>query len=563
VIKFKIIDEEPYNRVILDTKGLKINEVLDQDDSLELKWSIYTDHPAREALGDPLIILIPEEKNKVGNCLEINIVFSSTEDSPAIQWFEKEQTRNKDAPFMFTQCQAILARSLLPCQDTPGAKITVEAKLTVAKPFVALYSGIQVTSYDDPYNSELTVYEYVQNIPVPSYLIAIACGKLEYGKLSERCGVWTEIGLRDKAVYEFEDTEKYLTTAENYLTPYRWGVYNILVLPFSFPYGGMENPCLTFLNPCLINGDKSMANVVAHEIAHSWTGNLVTNKDWTNFWLNEGFTTFLERKICELIYGEDMAHLEANVGKGELAYAIQSMGPTHSYSSLMPDLTNVDPDDAFSVVPYEKGYTLLYFLEQLIGKQHFQKMLQSYIEIFALKAIAYEDFRSHFENYVKETHGSDAEGLLSQIDWETWVRSPGQPVKNFDYPSKLKEEGEAVAKRVLHESYKLTSDDAKLFKNWHTNVKLVFLNYLNENCEKLTDDAFANLRDCLGLHSGYNVEVSYIWYQIALKMKKDCVIEHVRQFLLSNGRMKYIRPIYILYYQFKKDEALDLFDKNK
>jgi leukotriene-A4 hydrolase len=440
--------------------------------------------------------------------------------------------------------------------------VTVDTKFTVKKPFTVLFSGLEVTSYDDPYDSSLTSFEYSQKIPVPTYLIAIACGKLEYGKLSDRCGVWTEIGLKDKAVYEFEDTEKYLTTAEDYLTPYSWGVYNILVLPFSFPYGGMENPCLTFINPSLIAGDKSMANVVAHEISHSWTGNLVTNNNWTNFWLNEGFTTFMERKICELMYGEDMAHLEASVGQGELAYAIESMGPTHSYSSLSPDLTNVDPDDAFSVVPYEKGYTFLYYLETLTGKAHFQKMLQSYIQAFSLKTVSNECFRHHFETYVKSNLGSEADKILADIDWDAWIKSPGQPVKTFDYPTKLKDEGEEFAKKIL-QGYKVTSDDFTTFKQWHTNVKLVCLNYLKGNNEKMNDDIYYNMRDTLQLHDGYNVEVSYVWYQIALKMKKDDVLEHVRKFLLSNGRMKYIIPVYLCYYHFRKEEALDLFDKNK
>lgn len=217
--------------------------------------------------------------------------------------------------------------------------MTVEVELTVQQPLTALFSGVLTQSTTNQDNT--STFKYIQKVPVPTYLIAFAAGHLEYGKLSERCGVWTEVGLSEKAVFEFANTEDFLKTAENYLTPYVWGVYNILVLPFAFPYGGMENPCLTFVTPALLAGDRSMTNVIAHEIAHSWTGNLVTNQNWNNFWMNEGFTKFLERKISELMNGEDISNLEANVGKHELKYAIDSIGHDHSYSSLNPDLTNV------------------------------------------------------------------------------------------------------------------------------------------------------------------------------------------------------------------------------
>jgi len=203
-----------------------------------------------------------------------------------------------------------------------------------------VFSGTFDKSEINQQTNEITFY-YNQKIPIPTYLIAFACGDLEYGKISERCGIYTERGLLDKALYEFAETEKFLKTAEDYINPYIWEVYNILVLPFAFPYGGMENPCLTFVTPALLAGDRSLTNVIAHEIAHSWTGNLVTNKDWTNFWMNEGFTKFFERKIIEILYGEDISNLEAAVGRVNLEHAIKSIGHEHSFTSLNPDLTNV------------------------------------------------------------------------------------------------------------------------------------------------------------------------------------------------------------------------------
>jgi leukotriene-A4 hydrolase len=460
---------------------------------------------------------------------------------------------------MYTQCQAILARTLLPCQDTPCVKVVVHSKLTSPNPLRALFGGIETGS--SPIDDKHTCYEYVQNIPIPTYLIAIACGYVEYGKLSERCGVWTEVGMIDKAVYEFADTEKFLSTAENYLSPYQWGVYNILVLPFSFPYGGMENPCLTFVSPALIAGDRSMTNVIAHEIAHSWTGNLVTNMDWINFWMNEGFTKFMERKISELINGEDMSNLEANVGKGELNYAIESIGPDHSYTSLLPDLTNVDPDDAFSVVPYEKGYTLLYFIETLIGKEKWQEIFRGYINTYALKSVSWKEFREYFENGVKKLF-NNADDILSQIDWDTWMFKPGHPIKTFDYPSKWLNEGESLAKKLIN-GEKLSDNDVTNFNNWHTNVKLVLLNTLNEDITKLTQETYIEMRDRFNLHIKQNAEVAYVWFQICLKLKQSDAIPFIQDFLLNNGRMKYIKPVYFAYYSYNKEECLTFFDKNK
>lgn len=213
--------------------------------------------------------------------------------------------------------------------------------LTCPAPLTFVFSGIFDKVHVNGVTNENTFY-YHQKIPIPSYLIAFVCGDLEHGKISDRCGVYTERGLLEKALYEFSETEKFLTTAEEYLNPYVWGVYNLIVLPFAFPFGGMENPCLTFVTPALLAGDRSLTNVIAHEIAHSWTGNLVTNKDWTNFWVNEGFTTFLERKISELINGEDIANLESIVGMVELEHDMEVMGKDHSFSSLNPDLKDVE-----------------------------------------------------------------------------------------------------------------------------------------------------------------------------------------------------------------------------
>lgn len=322
--------------IILDTKNLIINRVIDSNTGDKLEWALDKDQ-SLESLGTPLIIKL-KNAYKSGERHEVLINYQTTENGLAAQWLTKEMTLGKEYPFMYTQCEAILCRSLLPCQDTPFAKVRINAGLTVKKPLTALYAGIRTKVVEK--EDEVTYY-YVQKIPVPTYLIAIAAGSLESRRLSDRISVYAEREMVDKAAWEFVETEKFIQYAEAYLTTYEWGQYNLLVLPPGFPYGGMENPALTFVTPSLIAGDRSLANVIAHEIAHSWTGNLVTNKNWQNFWLNEGFTVFTERKIVELIYGEEMSKLQANVGYDQLVDDIAKFGEQDSYTSLYPDIKTV------------------------------------------------------------------------------------------------------------------------------------------------------------------------------------------------------------------------------
>lgn len=556
IITFEIIDKSE-KKIILDCKCLQINKVEILESKKILQHVIYSKNEDKEALGTPLIIFIPDDYNE--NTINIKIGFSANEKSAAIKFLDKSQTRNKKYPFMFTQCEAILCRTLLPCQDSPSAKVSMDVKVKVESPLTVLFSGLEKKHYiEDNFN----VFEYEQKIPIPTYLIAFAAGELEYGKLSDRCGVWTEVGLKDQAVYEFESTETYLKKAEEYLTPYRWGVYNLLVLPFAFPYGGMENPCLTFVTPALLAGDRSMANVIAHEISHSWTGNLVTNKDWANFWVNEGFTTFMERKLSELVYGEDMANLEAQVGVGEMLADIEIMGNDTTFTCLAPDYSHCDPDDGFSTVPYEKGFTFLYYLETLVGKLNFQHVMQKYVTDFALKSVDYTAFKGVFEGMVKDIYKDKAEEeVLSKIDWEKWITSKGKPIKTFEFKTKYIQEGQGMAEDFLNG--KKEASYLETFKNWHTNVKLVFLNYLMENIKRINDTVYSNIRDTLKMHGNYNAEVKYIWYQIALITKHDDSIPYVKEFLLTHGRMKYIRPVYFEWYRFQKEQANQFFNENK
>ena len=301
-----------------------------------------------------------------GNQFKIRVSYSTTSGSTALEWLSPEQTAGKQHPFLFSQCEAIHCRSMIPCQDSPSVKATYSAEMKAPSALTVLMSGIR-EGEPEPVDGGLAVTRWKQEVPIQSYLIAIAVGALESRKIGPRSQVWAEASVVDQSAFDFSETETMLQKAEELCGPYVWGIYDVLVLPPSFPFGGMENPCLTFATPTLLSGDKSNADVIAHEIAHSWTGNLVTNVNFEHFWLNEGFTVFTERKIVGRMHGEPARHFSAILGWKDLQVggsslgvclndllAIQEtvevvMGPTNPFTALVPRLAGADPDDAFSV----------------------------------------------------------------------------------------------------------------------------------------------------------------------------------------------------------------------
>lgn len=547
--------------ITLDTKNLKIISVIDSNTGDELEW-ILDSKVALESLGTPLRITRPYKKDEQ---VPILINYETLPSSSAIQWLKPELTVGQKYPYMFTQCEPILCRQLLPCQDTPNAKVTVSTSITVKKPLVALNSGIFQSKIE---NAETTTYFYTQKIPIPSYLIAIAAGNIEGRKISERTTVYSEPEVVDKAAVEFSDTETFIQNAETYTIPYEWGEYNILILPPSFPFGGMENPCLTFATPSIIAGDKSLADVIAHEISHSWSGNLVTMSTWTDFWLNEGFTMFLERKIIEKVFGKDMAQLSALVGYKDYKKDVYGFGEYHDYTALRPHLTGTDPDDAFSTIPYEKGFNLLYFLEQLVNEKaeddFFKLILRRYFTKYKYEAISYYDFREFFEAQVTEKFGPEvSQEIFNQIDWDNWVIETGFPnyTNNFTNPLSLTcdERVEQFFNNQLPSGFKAE------FQGWHSYAKGYFLKSIKDDNKgnNLSDSQFNLLKTTLGLGKGYNAEVSFDYFHIMLNNKKLDDLENLDTFLGTYGRMRYIKPLFVSLAQFNKAKALELFNKHK
>jgi len=571
---YEILNQSLEN-IILDLHGPEISSVSlvnEEYENINLDYSIYDKNEDKEALGTPLVINLSALKDKykkeydnifLNKNIIISIDFKTNENCNGIQYLTKEQTRTKSYPFMFTQCEAILCRTLFPIQDTPSVKSTYKVKTSISSPLTFLFGGILKSHYYDCATKKKINY-FEQNIPIPSYLVAFVAGELEFAKISNRCGVWTEKGLASLAAKEFIDAEKYIEIAEKYLNhPYEWKIYNILVLPFSFPFGGMENPNLTFVTPALLAGDKSMSNVIGHEISHSWTGNLVTNKNWKNFWVNEGFTKFMERKLDKILLGEEMSKLESIVGNNSLISAIKMFGEDSHFTSLSPDYTGIDPDDGFSTIPYEKGYQFLCYLEEKVGEDNFQKIMGNYIEKYKYKSVDWTDFKSVYEEFVKQNYeGRNARKILNVIDWDKWVTEKGFPSYKMEFKSKYTEEVDQLINKFINKENN-KENALKLFKEWHTNVKLVFLERILKNLENFDESIILEIKKELNLVEDYNDDIKAIWYEITLQKGMKDEIENVKNFLKTHGRLKYLKPLYFSWMKLDLDDSMTFFEENK
>ena len=548
--------------IVLDTRALSIKSVIDSDTGEELEFVIDKQYDL-DANGVPLKIY--KEYSK-GDNIAILINYDTTDGGSAVQFLDKEQTTGKQYPFMFTQCESILTRELLPIQDTPAVKITTYMGLTVPKPLFALDSGIYQSKID---NGNSVTYFYEQKIPIPSYLIALAAGAIEERVISDRSKVYGEKELVDLAAEEFDGIENFIQIAEAYVSPYVWGEYNLLILPSSFPFGGMENPTLTFVTPSLLAGDKSLANVVAHEISHSWSGNLVTMDNWSDFWLNEGFTMFLQRKIMEKTDDIDLAKLDSMVLYNTMVEDIKRFGESKSFSSLRPYLVGRHADDAFSEVPYEKGFNFLYFLETIVNKESdidlFRKILRQYFAKFAYKSLKTEDFQNFFIETIKaELPEEKANNVLNQINWVQWIDAPGYPPVKNDFSNKYANEVKEAVDQFYNGNLPDTFVDT--FKKWHTLLKQYFLNNLRETDKVLGEYQLNKLNNDLNLTYGYNAEVNFGYYMVILLHAEnldETFKTALNAFLGKFGRLKYLRPLYRSYYVRDKEAALRAFNEWK
>ncbi|XP_048867569.1 leukotriene A-4 hydrolase-like [Brienomyrus brachyistius] len=547
--------EDKFSTLILDTKDLKICKVT--ANGQEAKFTVGASHSFK---GAPLEITLPFDLSR-GQHAIVEVTFETSPKASALQWLNPEQTAGKKHPYLFSQCQAIHCRSMVPCQDTPSVKHTYYAQVSVPRDLVALMSAVPDGKEVDPQDSSRTIYRFRQTVPMPSYLIAIVVGALESRQIGPRSSVWSEKEMVELAAFEFTETESMLKTAENLAGPYVWGQYNILVLPPSFPYGGMENPCLTFATPTLLAGDKSLSNVIAHEISHSWTGNLVTNRTWEHFWLNEGHTVYLERMIARHLHNEQFRQFMAMGGWKDLKEAVNTFGAKSPFTNLVINMEDVDPDDAFSSVPYEKGFALLYHLEELMGgPEVFMGFVKSYIQLFAYSSVTTEDWKNYLYVYFK-----DKVDVLNKVDWNSWFHTPGMPPFKPEYDSTLADACIALCQRWTKVKEKdLASFGPEDIQGFSSHQIIEFLSLLLQE-EPIPLSHVKRMQEVYNLNCKNNCEIRVRWLRVCLRAKWEDAVPLGLKMATEQGRQKFTRPLYRELYGFEKfrTEVVETFLKNR
>lgn len=457
--------------------------------------------------------------------------YATSPDASAIQWLEPAMTAGGAEPYVFTQCQAIHARSVFPCQDTPRVRATYHTTIRLPRALVAVMAAAPLRRIEEEATPDRVCFEFEMPQPIPSYLFAFASGNIASKDLGPRTRVYAEPEVLDDAAWEFEGVGSMLDRAEALFGAYAWDRFDLLVMPPSFPYGGMENPRLTFLTPTLLAKDKSLVGVVAHELAHSWTGNLVTNASMNDFWLNEGFTVYAERRIIEALEGPETRALHAALGREHLERDIARLTKKDpKLTRLENDLAGVDPDEVYSLVPYEKGFLLLVALEEAVGREAFDAFLAKYIERFAFSSITTADF----EAFVKEAL---PEGV-AKVDLARWIHGTGIP---DDAPVAKSEKLDAI--RALARTYAdgARPDAAKL-SAFDANAWQVFLSQLPKT---MAIEEVTWLDTTFGLTKSNNYEILVGFLEIAARSGYEPAFEAASATLKQVGRMKYLRPLYV------------------
>lgn len=512
--------------IVLDTKDLTIGQVeLAGPATRALKFRLGARDPI---LGAPLHIELPAE---TGAKPVVRISYRTAPGASGLQWLDPAQTAGKKLPFLYSQSQAIHARSWIPLQDTPAIRITYEARIRTPSQLLAVMSA-----ENDPSAARDGDYRFRMPQPVPSYLLALAVGDLAFKPIGARTGVYAEPAVVDAASDEFRDVESMLRTCESLFGPYRWGRYDLLVLPPSFMWGGMENPRLSFITATLIAGDRSLVSLIAHELAHSWSGNLVTNADWNSIWLNEGFTTYLERRIVAALYGAERQAMEDVLGLQSLRRDmadLKSRGD-EELTRLAIDLRGRDPDDGFSDVAYEKGRLFIGFLESRLGRERLDRFLREYFSHFAFQSVSTEQFLAYLDAHVL----SRSDSKVTAAEVEAWMDRPGLPatavLPRSDAFAKVDAQREAwlAGKRTAQ---RLDTS------GWTTHQWMHFLDNLPAD---ISASRLKELDDAWKLSSATNSEIAHSWLKNVIRAGYSPGYARLEQYLTSVGRRKLVKDLY-------------------
>jgi leukotriene A-4 hydrolase/aminopeptidase len=509
------------SQLVLDTRDLNIEKVEAADESGNFAATTFNVGAADKILGAPLNIQLP------ANASRVRVSYSTSPTASGLQWLEPQQTAGKKTPFMFSQAQAIHARSFIPLQDSPQVRVTYAAHVRTPPNLLAVMSA-EGNSQDAARAGD---YNFKMTHPIPSYLIAIAVGDLQFRSLGARTGVYAEPSVVEKAASEFADTEKMVEATEKIYGSYRWGRYDLLVLPPSFPFGGMENPMLTFATPTVLAGDKSLVSLVAHELAHSWSGNLVTNATWRDFWLNEGFTTYLERRIIEAVYGEPRREMEATLGRRSLEEEMADLKEPDQI--LHVDLKGRDPDDGFTGVPYEKGALFLRHLEETVGREKFDKFVRDYFDSHAFQSITTETFVDYLNKNLIAANPN-----VTSADVNEWISKPGLP-KNAPQPAS--DAFTKVGAQANDYAGGKIAVNAVQWNDWTTQERLHFLKTLPAD---LGAQRMSELDGAFGLTKTGNSEIAFQWLMMSIKNKYAAADARLEEFLTSIGRRKFVKPLF-------------------
>jgi leukotriene-A4 hydrolase len=519
--------------LVLDTRDLNISDVsvkaqdvLGATSKTETTWVDRPFHLEKKdpILGQALVIDVPPSTRST---LNVRIDYETSPTAPALQWV----TAGKHRGFFYTQSEPIGARSWIPLQDTPQVRVTYKAIIHTPLDVMAVMSA-----KSDPGNAKRNgVFAFDMPEAIPSYLIALAVGDLKFQATGPRTGVYAEKAVIKEAAQEFADTEAMIETTEKLFGPYRWERYDILVMPPSFPVGGMENPRLTFITPTVIAGDKSLVSVIAHELAHSWSGNLVGNATWRDLWLNEGFSDYIESRIVGAVYGEKREMMERVLGLHALEADLATLKPADQVLAI--DLRGRDPAAAFSDVPYEKGRLFLTFLDAKFGRDRFDAFLRGYFDHFAFKSITTEQFVA----YLQENLLARFPGLVTQDEVTAWVFAPGIPADAVLPTSTEFAPVDAARTAWLGgalASKKLKSDTA----GW---VAQQWIYFLDGMPPALTTGQMADLDRTFGFTQSGNAQIGHSWFLLVIRNGYQPAYVKLEQYLQTIGRRKLIAPLYV------------------
>lgn len=537
-VTLRLKHHKPAQQLILDFKSITIEKVTANGSEVKFSTGIQD-----SLFGTALIIPVK------ANTEEVTVFYHTHPDAEALQWLSPEQTHDKTHPFLFSQSQAILARTWIPLQDCPAVRFTYEADIQTPKDLLAMMSATNPTAVNADGK-----YHFEQKKAIPSYLMAISAGRVEFQNLGRNCGIYAEPGMLKKSVWELTDMQRMIDSAEALYGPYAWGRYDVLVLPPSFPFGGMENPCLTFATPTIIAGDRSLVSLVAHELAHSWSGNLVTNETWNDFWLNEGFTVYFEQRIMEKIYGRDYAEMLSAIGLGELKKSLaEMMKETPDDTRLFLNLDGRNPDDGVSDIAYEKGRFFLRLIEETVGRKNWDPFLKAYFTEHAFGTMNTEKFIAYLNNRLLDKNPE----WKSKVNTDEWIYKTGLPA---NCPAIVSTEFKRVESSVA--GFTRSRQPKDIDTTGYTTHHWL---HLLRNLPVLTAEEMKGLDEAFQFTGTGNSEIACDWYQLAVKYKYTAAYPEMEKFLIAVGRRKFLKPIYkeLLNSSQGKTLAADIFSKAK